>query len=412
MSVATLQLDPVSLFLRLHNERHICFLTGRARQRWKTIIAFDPAEVLSSNASNTEGFLDFVTRSTARGRKLIGYLAYEVGCQLHGIPLHTHDDLRLPGIFFCAYDNYISFHGDHAVLHYKDPVFPRRVADICRRTLLKEPSHKPCCFVPELSRRQYHAAFQRIKKYIYEGEIYQVNFAHRLTGQSESSAQSLFTFLYKKNPVGFLAFLDGGDFQILSASPEHFVRIRGGAISTFPIKGTRPCCGHSGTAARYRAELVRDAKEQAELNMITDLLRNDLGKVCAVGSVRLKQRRLLQQCAAVWHTYAVVSGRLAAGTQPVLALLSMLPGGSISGCPKRRALEIIDELEPVARGVYTGVIGTIDPNQTMDFSIAIRTVIKKENRLWLSVGGGIVYDSNEEQEYQETFAKARSLQGL
>ncbi|MCX8044458.1 MAG: anthranilate synthase component I family protein [Desulfobacterota bacterium] len=409
MSVICLHLDPLQFFKRLSHERHVCFLTGSGAEHWDTIIAFDPAEVFIANSRDVNGFLSFVARSRALGRKLIGYLSYEVGCFLHQVSVQAVDDLQLPGIFFCAFDNYLVFHGSSARVYYNDPEFPDRVAAIRRRAVKPLQQGSQCFFIPEISRRCYRAAFQKIKTHIYKGDIYQVNLSHRLTARSTSSAPALFISLCRKNPVGFLAFLDCGDFQVLSGSPERFVTIQDGVINTFPIKGTRP---YAGKAKCQREELVRDFKEQAELHMITDLLRNDVGKVCAPGSVRVVRSRVVRRCAAVWHAYSVVRGRLDYGIDSVQALLSMLPGGSISGCPKKRAIEIIDELEPTARGIYTGVIGTINLHGNLDFNIAIRTIIKRGNKLWLQVGGGIVYASQEEQEYQETLAKAASFQGL
>lgn len=412
MSVAILHCDPFQFFIRLYGKRNICFLSGSGKEKWDTIIAFDPAEVFSSDAGNINDFLEFIARSTALKRKVIGYLSYEVGCKLHKVSINARDDINLYGIFFCAFDNYISFRGKRAFIHYRDPAFPREVAAIIGRQPMSWPNRKPCFFVPEMTRRWYRLTFQKIKQYIENGEIYQVNLSHRLKAQSDSPPEALFISLCKRNPVGFLAFLNCGEFQILSASPERFIKIRRRFIYTYPIKGTRPYSWRNGSAMRSRVELVCDEKEQAELSMITDLLRNDLGKICQPGSVRVTCRRAVRRCAGVWHAYSTVSGRLASDIDSIQALLSMLPGGSISGCPKRRALEIIDDVEPTARGIYTGVIGLISPNGNLDFSIAIRTIIKKGTKLWLQVGGGIVYGSQEEREYQETFDKARSLQGL
>ena len=155
-------------------------------------------------------------------------------------------------------------------------------------------------------------------------------------------------------------------------------------------------------------ELIESEKEAAELNMITDLLRNDIGKIAKIGSVKVIGHRLLSKCPSVWHTYSQINGELK--TTPLKALLSMLPGGSITGCPKKRAVEIIDELEPVTRGIYTGAIGHIEPkSQDLDFNIAIRTIIKKNDKLYLQVGGGIVIDSKEEAEFEETMQKAASF---
>jgi len=187
------------------------------------------------------------------------------------------------------------------------------------------------------------------------------------------------------------------------------VKVKNRKIETCPIKGTRPRGKTQKKDLKNKKELLGNKKEAAELNMITDLLRNDLGKVCEIGSLKVIGNRLISRCPTVWHTYSKITGRIAAEFTPVEALISMLPGGSITGCPKKHAMEIIDELEPTTRSVYTGIIGCIDPNLDLDFSIAIRTIIKKRDKLYLQVGGGIVYDSIEKAEFQETLDKAESF---
>jgi len=222
-------------------------------------------------------------------------------------------------------------------------------------------------------------------------------------------ARELFLRTLRRNPVDFPAYFEGNGFEIISASPERFIKIDTQKIETCPIKGTRPRGRTAASDKRYRRELLESAKETAELNMIIDLLRNDLGRVCQSGSVRVRGRRLVSACPAVWHTFARITGCLDEDCSSLDALLSMLPGGSISGCPKKRAMEIIDELEPVTRSVYTGVIGCILPDMRLDFSVAIRTIIKKQRRLYLPVGGGIVYDSKQTAEFKETLDKAKSF---
>ena len=209
--------------------------------------------------------------------------------------------------------------------------------------------------------------------------------------------------------VDFAAYIEGDGFEILSASPERFVKIRGRAIETCPIKGTRARGRTREEDERLKQELLTNVKERAELDMITDLLRNDIGKVCSFGSVKVCDRRLLSSCQTVWHTYSRIRGQLRDTVEPVYALISMLPGGSVTGCPKKRSLEIIDELEPYTRSVYCGAIGYIEPNGDIDFNIAIRTIIKKGKKVYLSVGGGVVYDSDCEAEFRETLEKAKSF---
>ena len=211
----------------------------------------------------------------------------------------------------------------------------------------------------------------------------------------------------KKNPVDFAVYIEGDGFEILSASLERFIKICDGKIITQPVKGTRPRGRNKEEDKKFVKELLDSEKETAELNMITDLLRNDVGKISKIGTVKLEANRLIQKCPTVWHAYSKITGEVA--VEPVEALITMFPGGSITGCPKKRAIEIIDELEPYTRGIYTGAIGHIEKNGNLDFNIAIRTIIKKEDKLYLQVGGGIVIDSTEKAEFKETIDKAMSF---
>jgi para-aminobenzoate synthetase component 1 len=260
------------------------------------------------------------------------------------------------------------------------------------------------------TQEDYSARYKKIKNYIVEGDIYQINFTHRLEGKTEKDPRLLFLDMCEKNKVDYIAYLEGDAFEILSASPERFIKISSDkTIETFPIKGTRPRGKNPQEDEVLKNKLMDSSKEAAELNMITDLLRNDIGKISEIGTVKVVGSRIVHPYATVWHTYSHIKGKILSGSTSVDALLSMFPGGSITGCPKKRAMEIIDELEPTMRSIYTGSIGFIDPDDSLDFNIAIRTFIKKGEIVFLQVGGGIVYDSNEKDEYQETFDKAKSF---
>jgi anthranilate/para-aminobenzoate synthase component I len=208
------------------------------------------------------------------------------------------------------------------------------------------------------------------------------------------------------SPAPFSAFLDGGDFQIASSSPELFLRLSGSHIQTRPIKGTRPRGADPTRDAQLAYELQTSAKELAELVMITDLLRNDLGKVCEFGSVQTPELARLERFAQVQHLVSTVEGRLRPEVTHLAALAACFPGGSITGAPKFRAMEIIDELEPAARGPYCGCHGYLGFNRESQLSITIRTAICKDGFAHFSVGAGIVADSNPAAEYEETLAKA------
>jgi len=219
----------------------------------------------------------------------------------------------------------------------------------------------------------------------------------------------LYHALRSANPAPFAAYLDCGGVQVLSSSPERFLRIEGRRIQTRPIKGTRPRAGDAAADARAARELLASAKDRAELLMITDLERNDLGRVCVYGSVRVVERVALESYATVLHLVSTVEGRLAEGVTAVEAVRACFPGGSITGAPKIRAMEIIDELEPSARGVYTGAVGWLGFDGDADLNIAIRTLVHRDGRVWFHAGGGIVADSVPSLEYEETLHKARGV---
>lgn len=263
-----------------------------------------------------------------------------------------------------------------------------------------------------ISQSQFLTAVTRAQNYIRTGDIYQVNLSHRLSARTNLSGWELFQQLSNVSPAPFSAFMDCDDgsgqcrFQIASSSPEQFLRMSGSQIVTRPIKGTRPRDPDPNRDAQLAYELQTSSKELAELVMITDLLRNDLGKVCEYGSVQTPDLARLEKFAQVQHLVSTVEGRLRADVTHFAALASCFPGGSITGAPKIRAMEIIDELEPLSRGPYCGCHGFLGFNRESQLSITIRTAVCKEGLAHFNVGAGIVAESNPEAEYQETLAKA------
>jgi para-aminobenzoate synthetase component 1 len=257
-----------------------------------------------------------------------------------------------------------------------------------------------------LSRTEFLDRVDRVQRYIRAGDIYQANLSQRLTVPCHLPGWELFQRLSSVSPAPFSAYFDFGDFQTASSSPELFLRLSGSHIQTKPIKGTRPRDADPTRDAQLAYELQTSAKELAELVMITDLLRNDLGKVCEFGSVQVPELARLERFAQVQHLVSTIEGRLRPDVTHFAALGSCFPGGSITGAPKFRAMEIIDELEPVARGPYCGCHGYLGFNRESQLSITIRTAICKESAVYFHVGAGIVADSNPEAEYEETLAKA------
>jgi para-aminobenzoate synthetase component I len=262
-------------------------------------------------------------------------------------------------------------------------------------------------FSSNFSREGYEAAVSRIQEYIRSGDVYQVNLSQRLEVPTEATGLELYRTLSRMSPVHFASYLDLDGFEIVSASPERLVRLEGGRLFTRPIAGTRRR-GSEVEDARFIHELKTDIKEVSEHTMLVDLERNDLGRVSAFGTVRVAKLMDIVKYAAVIHIESEVVGELADGKDWIDVIAAMFPGGTVTGMPKIRTMEIIAELEPNVRGVYTGSIGYVSFTGETDLNIVIRTIVVKDKTAYLSVGGGVVWDSNPPREYKETLNKARS----
>jgi len=255
----------------------------------------------------------------------------------------------------------------------------------------------------------YLQAVQRAIDYVVAGDIFQVNLSQRLLFPARDDAVSLYLRLRRRNPAPFAGYFDLGAFQILSASPERFLRVSAGCVEARPIKGTRPRTGQPDADRQAAAELLQSEKDRAENVMIVDLLRNDLARVCWPESVKVSQLCGVESYAYVLHLVSAVEGRLRDDRTPIDLVRAAFPGGSITGAPKVRAMEIIAELEPTARGAYCGSLGYLGFDGTMDLSILIRTITAGRGWWQLPVGGGIVAQSVPREEYEETWHKAEGL---
>ena len=357
---------------------------------------------------------------------LLGYLAYDLKDCLEQLPRTTIDDLGLPLMYLVAptilliHDRVactttllaMRFQGEDAavrehVARFKAALGAPANADQAS-SADREPQRTGKC-VSVFSRAEYLAAVDAIRRYIVEGDIYQVNMSQRFQAPFTGDAFDCFAAMYAANPAPFFAYINAGDHQIVSTSPERFIELRDGCVETRPIKGTRPRGKTPAEDEALRRELAESPKEDAELSMIVDLLRNDIGKVCRPGSVRVVEHKRLEAYQNVYHLVSIVKGELDPGTDAVDLLRATFPGGSITGCPKIRAMEVIDELEPVRRHIYTGSIGYVGFDGTMDLSIAIRTATFTGGKVVFSVGGGIVFDSDPASEFEETLHKGRTL---
>ena len=271
------------------------------------------------------------------------------------------------------------------------------------------PFKPPTKISSSFSRNAFKRAVHNAKEYIRRGDIYQANLSQRLDFPFHASALDVYENLRKINPSSFFGFLDTGDFQILSGSPERLIKLEGGILETRPIAGTRSRGKTPLEDSMLARELVLNEKERAEHIMLVDLERNDMGRVAEYGSVSVDELMVVEDYSHVKHIVSNVRGVLRSGLDGVDVLKSFFPGGTITGAPKIRSMEVIDELEPVGRGPYTGSMGYFSFSGNMDFNIIIRSLIIKNKKAYLNVGAGIVADSNPDQEYDETLYKAEGV---
>jgi para-aminobenzoate synthetase component 1 len=352
---------------------------------------------------------------------LMGYLAYDLKDGLEVLARTSVDDLHLPAMLLYA-PSVLVVHDTHRqttclLVPQRGPDAPEAQAVIRRFEALRRAPAPPAGFSgvgqqelrSNFTSADYQAAVQRVIDYIAAGDVYQVNLSQRFSVPFGGDAFALFRHLFAENPAPFFAFVQGGDHQIVSTSPERFLLQTGDRVESRPIKGTRPRGRTPDEDQAQREALTASNKDDAELSMIVDLLRNDIGKVSAPGTVRVAEHKRLEAYRNVYHLVSVVTGELAPGKDTVDLIAAAFPGGSITGCPKVRAMEIIDELEDCRRHVYCGSIGYIGFHRAMDLSIAIRTATIVGDTLYFSVGGGIVYDSKPLEEYEETLHKGRTL---
>jgi len=344
----------------------------------------------------------------------MGYLGYGARVAFEDVPERHPDDTGLPEIDLSYYPAVAVHDAREGVWWF---LWRRECADTTRTLhacLLRAAAAPPGAVAgpvrPLVPREAYLDAVRRAVAYIHAGDVFQVNYAHEFRAAYRGDPLALYLALREHNPAPYCAFLDlGRGAAVLSTSPELFLRVRGREVVTRPIKGTRPRGADEAADERLKEELRASEKDAAELAMIVDLERNDLGRVCAPGTVRVAADVVIESYATVHHRVAEVRGELEEGFDRVDLLRASFPGGSITGAPKVRAMEIIDELEAGRRGPYTGAIGLLSDDGSMDLNIAIRTPVLARGEVRVHVGGGIVADSDPEAEYDETLAKGRAI---
>ena len=370
----------------------------------------------------------------------IGYFSYDLKNYMEVLPDTVKDDLKLPYFNLLFFSKVFSYSHKEKCWYYMESsqnknntplslnsikslakkaktVLGKESLSISDKDIVKKIINKYLNLKirkvkvrSNILKKDYMSSVLKAKKYIHEGEIYQVNFTHRFSGAIPVEPSDFYYILRKVNPAPFSAFIAFPEVKIASTSPERFILIKNDNIETMPIKGTRPRGENNSKDALLKRELKGSIKDRAELNMIVDLERNDLGKFCKYGSIKVKQHAVIEKYAKVFHSSSTITGKIKDQVTFSDILKAIFPGGSITGAPKIRAMQIIDELENNARSVYTGSIGYIGIDGTIDLNIAIRTIIIKNENFYYNTGGGIVEDSDCEEEYLESLQKGKALE--
>ena len=443
--------DPLALFARVADDPYAALLhsaAADARGR-HSFIAAEPFKILVCREGEVEvdgvpvpgAPFEIVRAELARHPQAVvpgggpfrggavGYLGYEMGRHLERLPRPPADAMDVPEMQLLFCDVVVAFDHHARTAHIVSTGQPEAAGDARRVRALERlraaarrfgaaeaaaPPARPAAaprVSPDIPREAYELAVRRVVDYILAGDVFQANLSHRLRAELPEGLAPLDLFgrLCAGNPAPFAAYLKLDDLVIASSSPERFLRLSGDTVETRPIKGTRPRGGSPAEDETLAAELLASEKDRAENVMIVDLLRNDLSRVCRDGSVAVPELCALESYATVMHLVSSVTGRLRPGLGPVDLLAACFPGGSITGAPKIRAMEIIAELEPTRRGVYCGAIGYLGFDGAMDTSIVIRTFTIRDRRVTFQVGGGVVAGSTPGGEYDETLAKAAAL---
>ncbi|MGG5461582.1 aminodeoxychorismate synthase component I [Clostridium sp. B9] len=348
----------------------------------------------------------------------IGYFSYDIGRVLEDMPKSALNDVEIPDSYFLFYDNVIIFDLINkktyiSALGIKNDSY-ESIKEI-ERCLKKEEVDfnisldKSTTFTSNFSREEYIEGVSKVKNYIKEGHTYIANLTQRFMCDYNDDPFNTYSSLRSINKAPFSAYLNLDGFQIISSSPERFLKVHNNMVETRPIKGTRPRGTNLEEDIKNKNELLNSEKDKSELLMIVDLERNDLSKVCKPFSVEVTELFKLEEYSTVFHLVSTVVGELEEGISSVKCIRECFPGGSITGAPKIRSMEIIEEIEGLRRGIYTGAIGYFDLRGNCDFNIVIRTILTKDNKAYFGVGGGITIESEEEMEYDETLDKAKAL---
>ncbi len=426
--------DPFDCFASLSDDPHLAFLDSATAEDPRAEISYlctDPLAILRLDDKEGDPFAAlgaWLGRHAPPRRPAaplpfsggaVGFLGYDLGAASAGVASCHPPISDFPAGWFGVYDTILGFEHRSQRLWFMgqeraNATAAKRLAALLQR--LDTPSRlgpvsRPD-WQPEWNAAQYRGRVEKIREYIAAGDIFQANLTHRFQAQRSKnfSAAGLYAALRRNSAAPFSAYLSCGDSAIISASPESFLRLSAdGKVETRPIKGTAPRGINPEDDARLGRSLCKSEKDRAENLMIVDLMRNDLGRVCATGSIEVTELCELERFARVQHLVSAIQGQLRSGLGAIDLLRATFPGGSITGAPKHRAMQIIDEIETARRGAYCGTIAWIGFDGAMGSSIIIRSIIAAKDRLLAQAGGGIVWDSDAQAEYDEMQLKAAPL---
>jgi para-aminobenzoate synthetase component I len=401
--------EPFAAALALADEPGLVLLEsmpGFGELGRRSFLAARPLEV----ATDGIGSLDRLAGGAPGAERWIGWLSYDLGREIEHVPDLSEDELGLPPLALGRYGAWLEFDHERRAVAVRGDGEANHLLRALETAHSDAPRHRPPDeWESSLPRPAYERAVQRAIEYIEAGDVFQVNVSQRLAAPWAGDPFALYARLRRSSPAPYMALVRLGGADVISASPERFLSRRGSAIETRPIKGTRPRGRSAEEDDALAAALVASAKDRAENVMIVDLARNDLGRVARYGTVSVPRLFALERHAGVHHLVSTVRAQLEDGVGAAEVLRATFPPGSVTGAPKVRALEIIEELEPIRRGPYCGAIGWIDPGGDLELSVAIRTFVASRELLFLHAGGAVVASSDPTDEWREAMHKAARL---
>jgi anthranilate synthase component 1 len=436
-------LTPILAYMRVQGE-HKVILESIPREKENarfSIVAYNPVfEIkyedgkLTENGKEVAGNpLDYLNQVTVKGKSnanlpfgggAIGFVGYDMIGLYENIGDIPEDTIGTPDMHFFVYESYLIFdHKTEKVYVVEDNIYSHRDNDMVRQALGKvvkdlqtqapnefSPQElQPLQFKHHIEKEAFVQMVDRAKTLIRRGDMFQCVLSQRFSSEFSGDPLDYYRNLRVTNPSNYLYFYDFGDYQIIGASPESLVSVKNGEVTTNPIAGTRPRGANDAEDAALAKDLQADIKETAEHRMLVDLGRNDIGRISQNGTVKVTKYMEVEYFRYVMHLTSVVKGQLLSDVQSIDALKTTLPAGTVSGAPKIRAMKRIYEMETEKRGVYAGAIGYLSATGDMDFAIAIRTMILKNQKAYVQAGAGIVYDSVAENEFYETINKAKAM---